>query len=775
VVTRIKLLFSRYGYRALAAALFAVALVYAGIAGFRTVADGDLGWQLATGRYVWSHHAIPRAEVFSYTAQGREWIYPPYSGLLLYVIYRLGGYVVLSLLGAAACVVSVFAIARKGSVATAIAAALAVPLIAMRTAPRAELFTTVLFATLAAMLWHYYRGGNLRLWLIPIVMFAWVNLHPGFIAGLALLIAYLALELATGVFAWERPLVLVRLTWAVPWIITSFALTLLNPWAWRMYVALYHQQQGVRQMGDVAGEWSHPLLTPQAIWDSIVLHRPEASLYFLLLFAGLAIVFASRRRKYGHAAVLIVAVVAGVLFIRVQALFAIVVVVFGGGVLDDLFAPSSEPQPDLTAEPQPSRSVLPLRIAAVVLSVTVVAISGVRSVELVTNRYYLSAGEISTFGGGLSWWYPQAAMQFVRHEHLPANVFTPYNLGGFALWQLGPEYSDYGDGRLIPFLPDIVARQQTLLTMPPDSSVWMQEAQARDINTIVVPLSRYMGLGTFPLSAYCQSQNWRPVYMDNTALVMVRITPATANFTTQHAIDCGAISLAPAAADVASSARKFNFYANRAAILYMLGRDNEAFTDLDVANRIFPGDGHLHVIRAHILLAEGHVADAEKEYRAALRFDRSEAAWYGLATVYMRERRYDEAVDALKHSARVSYHPALRYRDVGRMYLAMQKPDKALKAFNQAASAWSGSNPDAAAIFTADLATNRARAYHMSGNDLEAIQYQRRATELEPRNAAYWTALADLYSAAGDHEQEQSARTQAQAVASPMPGQSSGR
>ena len=50
--------------------LIGLALVYAFLAGFRTVADFDLGWQLATGRYVLDHKLIPRTDVFSYTAQG---------------------------------------------------------------------------------------------------------------------------------------------------------------------------------------------------------------------------------------------------------------------------------------------------------------------------------------------------------------------------------------------------------------------------------------------------------------------------------------------------------------------------------------------------------------------------------------------------------------------------------------------------------------------------------------------------------------------------------
>ena len=65
--------------------LIVLALGYAFLAGMHTVSDLDLGWQLASGRYLVEHHQIPRVELFSYTAQGKEWIYPPFSGAVFYL------------------------------------------------------------------------------------------------------------------------------------------------------------------------------------------------------------------------------------------------------------------------------------------------------------------------------------------------------------------------------------------------------------------------------------------------------------------------------------------------------------------------------------------------------------------------------------------------------------------------------------------------------------------------------------------------------------------
>src|SRR5579871_2103009 len=144
--------------------LFAVlaflALTYAFFAGLRTVSDFDLGWQMATGRWILQHHSIPSVDVLSYTAAGQPWIYPIGAGIIFYAAYLLGGFALLSWLGAAACVGTVALLLRKNSSAGAVIAILAVPVIALRTTPRADVFTVVLFAAFLSLLWEHYRRGR---------------------------------------------------------------------------------------------------------------------------------------------------------------------------------------------------------------------------------------------------------------------------------------------------------------------------------------------------------------------------------------------------------------------------------------------------------------------------------------------------------------------------------------------------------------------------------------------------------------------------------------
>jgi hypothetical protein len=139
--------------------LACLALVYAFLAGFRTVADLDTGWQLATGRWVVQHHHVPSADVLSYTVQGKHWIYPVGAGVVFYIAFLLGGFALLSWISAAACAGTVAVLLRGRSPVTAAIAILAVPLIAERTPPRADMFTVVLFAAFLSILWENLRSG----------------------------------------------------------------------------------------------------------------------------------------------------------------------------------------------------------------------------------------------------------------------------------------------------------------------------------------------------------------------------------------------------------------------------------------------------------------------------------------------------------------------------------------------------------------------------------------------------------------------------------------
>lgn len=749
--------------RGLVLALAASALVYAFCAGLRTIGDFDFGWQIATGRYVAQHHQIPRTDVLTYTIPGTEWLYPPFAGLILYWLFLLGGYSALSWLLAAAAVATIAFLLRRPGLATGAAAILAVPSIIFRENPRAELFTTLLFAVCLALLWQFFRDGRARLWLLPVLMLLWVNLHLGFVSGLALLFAYLGFKVCELALPACRAGALRRLRKIAPWAIATVAVTVINPWGAGIYAGIIRQNRIVKQVGDSIGEWSSPNLSVSVISQMFQLRNPESSFWWLLLFAILAWIVAVWRRQFGAAILLAGAALFSIQYLRFQGLFACVAVVVGGGILDELWTQSES---SAVATPESGRATY-VNGFAFALCGALVILTGIRCVDLVTNRHYIEGGEVVLFGPGEATWFPERAAKFATDNRLPGNLFNDYNLGGYLEWRL-PDYKAYIDSRAVPFGIELLTHQRNLIARPLDSPEWTKEADERNINFVILSVDRYTGLGKAPLDVDCGSRNWRPVYLDETGAVFLRNSPQNSDLVQRLGIDCASVqfTLPDNARGDSQRARAnaYNFYANAGSVLYLLGRDQEAQQNLARAAAIEPHDSNLRLTRAQLFQADGMLADAEREYKASIAERPTDFAWYLLGILYGRQHRYREAVEAMKHSAEISYNPADRYRVVGQIENAMQQPRDALESFDRSERIGSHGSVEDQKIFRAQLASGRSRSWELLHDLDRAIEEQRKSVELLPNDSGRWSTLAQLYREKGDATAAEQAQAKADAL-----------
>jgi tetratricopeptide (TPR) repeat protein len=688
--------------RRLVLALGSLALVYALGAGLRTVADADLGWQLAMGRYLVQRHAIPWHDVFSHTVAGREFIYPPFSGALLYLIYELGGYPALSWLGCLASVATTALLLAGGSATGAALAILAVPLIAERTNPRADLFSTLLFAAVLVILWRHFQRRRSPLWLLPVIMCAWANLHLGFIAGLLLIGSYVVMEAAELPWPDRRGAALAGLRAAAPWLAAAILATLANRWGPWLYGTLFRQSRLLEGLGSFVGEW-FPLRLSAATARAVLDWRNPDSAYLWLALAGLLAAIAALLQKRPGPALLILGSLFGSFYwVRFQALSAMVTVVTAGDLLTGC---------RLQAAGHREAKGCGWRAAALAAGmVLLAAFVGVRVADAVSNRAYLRAPGNVVFGPGVSYWYPERAARFIRREHLPPNLFNDYNIGGYLTWALWPEYRTSIDNRAVPFGPELFHLHRRLLSEPPGSPLWREQSERLGLNTLVVGISRYEGSAGFPLRQFCASAEWRPVYLDETAAVFVRDRPENAAWIQRLSIDCGALQFTPPA--TRDRGRLYHFYMDAGWALFLLGRDREALASLEQARTLFDADPQFYLIKGSMLQAGNRLAEAEAQYRASLRLRESDQAWYAIGQALAAQGRWVEAAEAIGRAARYANFPHEIYRVLGQVYLAMNRPREALDAFERAER----SNPyraladPQAARFRDELAAGRAEA-----------------------------------------------------------------
>lgn len=754
--------------------LIVLAVGYALFAGLRTVSDFDLGWQLATGRYLVEQHHIPRAELFSYTARGNEWIYPPFSGAIFYLLYLAGGYSALSWLGSMACAATVAFLCRAGGRLTAVLAFIAVPAIAFRTIPRAELFSTVLFALLLGMIWKHHEGKPARLWILPVILFLWTNLHLGFISGLGVIGAGILFELCDMIFAERRTAAFERLKRLAIWLAASLAATFMNPWGWNMYEAIYRQNKVMQAHSAFINEWSAVQFNSLA-WQQALSARDPASGDWWLLAVGLGtIILALWKRRFGPAIVLAAGMYLSVQHIRLQALFAIVAVVIGGGLWSEFaraLATAGKPGPNDGKNPR--RMILPGKVspAIAILPGVVLAVLGIlRVADLVSNRYYLDSDQICLFGAGPSWWYPERAAAFLEREHLPGNIFHDYGRGGYLAWRLGPNDPVFIDGRYIPFGKDLFDQQRKLMSAMPDSAEWRDAADRWKINTLIFPVARYAGLGTFPFQDYCESKEWKLVYLDDVSALFVRNRPENGEVLRKFTLNCGAAAIASPPLEPGNSyrarAERFNYFMNAGSIFYVLARDKEAAWALDQAERLFPDNANLHLVKAQFLAATNDLEEAEREYLRVVQTKPSDAAWYALARLYAAKHRYADALSCMKKALPFSQAPFERLRAIGVLYTYMNRPRDALAAFERAErkSPYRRDSSDLGKQFNAQLAEGRARAYRELNDLEEAVVQQELAVKLSPDRVAWWAELAELYQAQGQPQKASQAREKAESL-----------
>lgn len=761
--------------RQAAIALSALALAYAFLAGFHTIDETDMGWHMATGRYVLQHHVIPTTDVLSYTSPGAEWIYPPFGGVLFCLIHSAAGYAgltwfcALALTGLVACLLR--RPSRPQSIAVAVLAIFAVPELALRISPRPDLFNQLFFAIFLVLLWRFHLGADIdegspsahiRLWLLPAVMLFWANFHPGFIIGLGTVFAYLMAEGLELISRARRAATLKRLRLAWPPLAATMVATLLNPFGYKIYKAsvdlafLLPTNRPTR--GLLITEFDAVPKSLPSLAGALDWRNPDSSFWWMVIVAVAVVALALWRRRFSAALLTAMALYEGMQHIRYKGLFVIVVVVVGAPILTEVLTRREE-----TGVVPGTGSSRPLPLLAALAVIAVGLLVCVRGIDLVSSRAYILTMNTNLFGAGESSWFPERAADFILREHLPGNVFQTWDLGGFSAWHLAPAYAEFIDARDVS--PAVWNEYQDVIGSPPDSPQWESEFTRRNVNTLLFPLSRIRGLGIPSLAAMCNGRLFRPVYMDEVSIVLLRDSPENRPWLNRLQIDCSKQQFTPPAN--ASRAKLSAFYANAGCIELYLGRVGEAERDLNHSAALAPEDVLVHLALANLYAYSQRFGDAEEQYKTAISL-RSDNAniWLQLAEFYVSRRRFADARPLAWEAAQLSEHPARAYVDLGEIDLALHEPEQARVDFDRAdetAVEFRG-REDQHREFYAHIDAGRAVAYAAAKDWTRAIEYQQEATRSTPEDPSQWQKLAEIAEEAGQEQLAEQARKQAQAL-----------
>jgi tetratricopeptide (TPR) repeat protein len=624
----------------------AAVAIYGALAGFHSLNDLDVWWQMASGRYMLENGHVMRTEVFSYTAQGEPWTYPIGAGILFHWLYKLGGFTLLSLLSPLIGGSITLLLVCRGRLLRCWMVALAVPSIAAATLVRANMFTTLFAAIYVTILWGELNrddglgaGGNI--WILPPLMLLWVNLHPGFIYGLALVMAFAILR--------PRRLAMCAL-------LTLLA-TLVNPWTWHIYEAILAQGGVMSAHTQFIGEWKRTPVSWTVLQDWLNGLEPDNHLWWLMAMAlvgGMAGLFAGAgcgKRRWGGL-LLLGSVAAAVAYTRFQGLSAVAAAIVAPDLL--MIRRSKEASGDSIFR------YLPLASATVLL-----ALISWRGVDLATGRYYHThATVLAHFGPGAAEWAPDRAAHFIEEHHLPRQLYADYPMGGYLTWRLGPlgnaplanqddaranRYPVFIDGRDLPYGLNLHFQQEHMSTETFDAPDWQMALEGWKVRTILVSTDPFIGYKGAPFSLLCQSSLFRLAYLDDTAAVFVKASEMTT-----PALDCRTVQLTPpaeSAPSIVGMGDRYHFWVNAGWLYYNLGRLPEALEAFDRARAIFDGDAFWYQMYGLTLAQEGRLDEAEKYLRYSIALRLSPQNIDPLAILVSKRGHYKEAMDLYKQSA----------------------------------------------------------------------------------------------------------------------------
>ncbi|HEX8812154.1 MAG TPA: hypothetical protein VF742_09190, partial [Terracidiphilus sp.] len=311
----------------------------AGTLSNRPLADPDIGWHIRAGEQILATHDVPRTDPFSSTMRGQswyawEWLYD----LTLGILYRacgLNGVVWLC----AVIVASTFTLLLSQLLQRGTGLLLAIVLMLLAEAasmihlfarPHIVSWFFVLLWFVALERWQEGKAPRWLPWFFPASTLLWVNLHAGWIFGLALLAIYMlaamidglrTLDAIAAIRAKNRALVMART------FVMSAIATLVNPYGWRLHAHIYEYLN------------DHYLMNRIAEFRAPDFHAWGPRCFGAILLLTL-VALAGRRRsvRLSHLLVLLLATYAGLLAARNLPVSSMLLVLIAGPLLWENFA-----------------------------------------------------------------------------------------------------------------------------------------------------------------------------------------------------------------------------------------------------------------------------------------------------------------------------------------------------------------------------------------------------------------------------------------------------
>jgi len=465
----------------------------------RVAVDTDTWWHLKAGEWMSEKGAVLRTDPFSSTRFGENWVYPGWlAQIMLYQVYRVGGYGALNML-TGFLVLLAFALIWPRLDAPPLVRAFVLILGAAASgvywAARPHIFSFVLAGGFLAILEGFEERDRRWMLMLPVLMAVWANIHGGFAIGFLILFSYVGgaiLELLAEAISGQGLRAAVKgkagdLRWLLLITLACAAAVALNPNG--PVLLLYpFKTVSIGVLQQYIQEWQSPDF-----------HRAEV-LPFLVMMLALLTALTTTTRKVQPAEYLLAAgfLLLALLSGRNIALFALAGTIplarHGYGGLLRL-KPLFPERKDLS-----ERVTRPLNALLVVLFL----IAAILKIRIPLQQDVIQ----DAFEESL----PVGAVDYLEEHPGLGTLFNSYNWGGYVIWRLHPDYLSFVDGRTDLF-GDVILNDYVMAWRADEG--WEQVLEAYDVDVALLESDA-------PLSRALAHAGWQAAYEDEDAAILIR-------------------------------------------------------------------------------------------------------------------------------------------------------------------------------------------------------------------------------------------------------------
>jgi hypothetical protein len=461
--------------------------------------DTDTWWHLRAGQWIVENRQVPTADPFSSTMRDHPWEYPGWlAQVVMLGFFRVGalsGLTAFSALLIGIAFLLLWPLLEGPLLLRASILLLAAATSAVYWAARPYIASFTLAAFFLWALEQTRRRARPRaVWLLPLAMALWVNLHGGFAIGFIFIVMYLGgavLDLAAIA-------VRGRGTWSEAWharrseilslcavLLLCLAASAVNPHGLAV-LAYPFKTVSIPVLQDFIQEWQPPDL------------RAAQLLPFMAMLLSIIVTLGLSRRAATATELVVVSgwTALALVAVRNVPIFALaaapVIARHAAAVL-----PFREGRPG-SGEPVEERRVLNALLGAALVLILIA-----------WTAWQASPGRNAAH---LHTQVPVAAVEAMRRVRPRGNLLNDYNWGGYVLWELYPAYPTFVDGRTDVFSDEIFEDYLRLWAAQPG---WEAAIERWDIGVVLLPPQS-------PLVGALDAAGWEERHRDEQAVVLVR-------------------------------------------------------------------------------------------------------------------------------------------------------------------------------------------------------------------------------------------------------------